>query len=167
MEKRIKFLIKAGRHYANNFFRFRIIFSRTLEINWKINTAAFYEYRNLVNGWSKVMGLSEGNLKKNSIRLAWMHDSNGLQAGAYCYIDGQRHMVPLCRINPGIWYKLKITRDKTCWIIELTEGYTNTSELHTFHAPLRRWVPFLFVLHPYAGGRFTLKNDIKIEIVKK
>jgi hypothetical protein len=165
--KKINFLIKAGKHYANNFFRHRLIFSRSIEFEFKLSYSAYYDYKNVINGWSKVLGLSEGNHHRNSMRLAFINNSAGLQAGAYCYSKGKRQMITLPKIATGLWYKVKITRDYSCWIIEFTDHYSQLTEIHTVTAPERKRIPFLFVLHPYVGGRFTLNQDLKIDVQLK
>lgn len=166
MAKKISFLIKAGRNYANNFFRYRIIFSRNIMFGWKINEAAYYDYNKVINGWSKIIGLTDCIVHRSSMRLAWINTKDGLQAGCHHYYNGVMRSQSMASIVPGVTYHTSITRNRDSWTIEIYDSMFDLIVRKEYAAGRRRWVPFLFVLHPYVGGRFTLQNDLKIDVCK-
>lgn len=165
MSKKITFIIESGRHYARNFMRFRLILGRTMRIRFSVNHAAYYNYHQVINGWSKIIGLTDLHPHWNSLRLAFIHSSSGLLLGSYAYHNGKREVKPITSFIPGTTYDLTITRYKHAWTLKL-ETYGMFSMIYEMAvpAPARRWVPFLFVLHPYVGGRFTLERDLVVKV---
>jgi hypothetical protein len=160
----IKFIIRAGKHYSRNFLRLRITFRSKIEFKYSISAAARYDYNKVVNGWSKIIGLSDWWPHLNSCRLAFINNGYGLQVGFYSYCKGVRKMSPVTGIVPGVVYSIKIERKRKEYIISHTtaEGVTSTSFL-----PMPdRYLPWQFILHPYVGGRFTLDKDLTILIYK-
>lgn len=165
MSKKITFIIESGRHYARNFMRFRLIFGRTMRIRFSVNHAAFYNYHQVINGWSKIIGLTDLHPHWNSLRLAFIHSSSGLLLGSYAYHNGKREVKPITSFMPGTTYDLIITRLNNEWQLNLeTSGNYELNHQVMIPAPHRCWVPFLFVLHPYVGGRFTLERDLVVKV---
>lgn len=162
--KPIKFIIKAGKHYSRNFLRLRFTFKSRIEFKYSISQAALYDYNKVINGWSKIIGLSDWWPHYNSCRLAFINNGYGLQAGIYSYSNGKRTMRGITGILPGRIYTIKIVRTKTQYIISHTteEGVTSTSFLDM----PRRFLPWQFILHPYVGGRFTLDKDLTVTLYR-
>jgi len=161
--KTINFKIKAGRHYANNMLRFRLLFSKRLKVTWSISHFAYYDYLKVVNGYSKIIGISDFHPHGTSCRLAFMNSSTGLNVAIYSYYKGVRTMKPITTILPGVRYELEISRSKGLYTLTHIDNgieYTEIAQATNLR------LPFRFVLHPYVGGRFSLDHDLSIKITK-
>lgn len=167
MKNKITFTIKAGKHYAGNFFRFRIAWGNQLRVKFKVSHSAYYNYHEVINGWSKIIGLCEYTPHSNSARLAFINSTAGLQLAAYGYYQGKRRTVKvLTTFLPGTWYDLAIIRHKDKWEIDVSYTGSDLHDVDYLPAPRRRWLPFQFILHPYIGGRFTLDRDVVVEVIR-
>jgi len=164
----MKFTIKAGRHYANKILAMRIMWGNDLRFRFKISRTAMYDPATVINGWSKVFGISEPLGHRNSCRLVFMVTALGMQIGMYCYLNGvspqenENLKKSFGFIEPDLWYICSIERSKSYYKMSVVGNLFWSLPLAM---PACRWIlPFRFLLHPYIGGRFTLGNDCTIEI---
>lgn len=164
MTKTINFIIKKGKHYAGNFFRMRITFSSSISISYSLSRTAVYDYSKVINGWSKIIGLTDLMVHRNSCRLVFINTSKGLFAGCSIYQAGVRSIKTITDIQPETEYHVLIERSRRHYIITHTRSDKTQSTSRFFVS--RRKLPFQFILHPYVGGRFTLDNDITIKITR-
>jgi len=168
------FTIKAGKHYARKFLGMRILFSNEIKFRFRISSTAMYDPSQVVNGWSKVFGISEILGHRNSCRLVYgCFTKDVLTVGMYCYKNGVSPQEDptlkqtLGDILPDYWYTCCIQHYQTpyesYYYIMLYGNGVNRS----FDMPARRYkLPFRFLLHPYIGGRYTLDQDCTIDIEK-
>lgn len=165
------FTIKAGRHSANNWWRWRILFGNTLRFRYRLHPGAEYDPRSVINGWSKLFGFASPLVHRNSIRIVWKNTETGLKSGLYFYTSGvspqddSRNKMEIGTIYPSLWYEVEITRKKTCWAILHGLEDMRPDRFKIFHNN-KWWPPIHFICHPFVGGKFTLDNDVFIEIEK-
>jgi hypothetical protein len=164
------FTIKAGRHRANHWFRWRILWGNTLRFRYRLHQDAAYDERKVLNGWSKLFGVASPLVHRNSIRVVWKSTRSGLKAGLYAYCNGvspQRDAElkqEIGSISPGLWYEAAMMCEGGRWYIHHgSEGIKPDVYIYQRSG----WkLPVHFICHPYVGGLFTLDNDIGIEVEK-
>lgn len=152
----------------------RLLFSNAIRFRFRISGSAMYDPAQVVNGWSKVFGISEILGHRNSCRLVFgCFKKDVLTVGMYCYVNGvspQQNTAlkqSLGDILPDTWYNCCIRHfqnenESYYYILLHGNGITRS-----FDMPARRYrLPFCFLLHPYIGGRFTLSQDCTIDIEK-
>jgi len=162
MTKTINFIIKSGRHYAGMFFRMRVSFRSRISVSYSLSPTAAYDYTKVINGWSKIIGLTDLFVHRNSCRLVFIHNNKGLYVGYSIYQAGVRTIRSIAEIQPETECHVLIERTSRHYVITHTRPDKSQSTSRFFVS--RRILPFQFILHPYVGGRFTLDNDITIKI---
>jgi hypothetical protein len=166
----MRFTIKAGRHYANNLLRMRVMWGNKLEFRFRLSPSVLYNSTAVVNGWSKILGIAEPFGHTNSCRAVFIVRNHRMFVGMYCYVKGvspqedQTLKEELGEIVPGYYYKIRIEREKKIFHMTLYDALTITQSVSWSMPAARWWLPIRFILHPYIGGRFTLDNDCYIDI---
>lgn len=166
----MKFVVKAGRHAANNWYRMRLLFGNKLRFRFRIISGWNYDPTDVLNGWSKLFGFACPWVHRNSCRIVWQNKVDGLHIGVYSYINRKNPQKThglkrdLGVIYPNVWYEASIMRDGEGWHIELKDPYSLIVEkVFMPHKKGWRW-PICWISHPWVGGRFTLKKDFVTEI---
>jgi hypothetical protein len=169
------FTVRAGKHKANRRWRRRLLFGNTLRFRYRIAEGADYDYANIVNGWSKLYGMASPFVHGTSLRIVFRNDATGLRAGIYAYIGGKSpqqnsfQKQDIGMIMQGFWYNVEINRFSDCWMV--SHGIEGSAmdvfqmpncSMKVTMSPYR--LPFHIICHPYVGGRFTLPNDVIIEV---
>jgi hypothetical protein len=170
----MNFKIKAGRKKANNIFKMRVLPGHSLCFRFKLNISCLYNAEGIINGWNRVLGMR-------------MMGANG-SCDLLFTKDGKQFVVAMqAEYNSSTWnYKTTIHH-------RLGSVFANTwyhCEIDHYKNPQGKWfynlfiesfpeliypfswqmtapssnIPFLMVRHPEICGRYTLMDDIELEI---
>lgn len=165
MGRWIKHTIKSGKHNCLSFPRIRFN-RRAIEFEFKVDDTWYY-YPPKNNGWSKICGFSQGGRHWNSARLTFrcieLDGQLVLQAGAYCYTDGNKPSSKtgtkkvIGELPPG---KYHCRIDRGIFFYHFNLFGTDSQFYSRCPAGQRRnWRSFIsIVLDPYIGGEFTLNK---------
>ena len=128
------------------------------------NSTWYYETEH--NGWSKILGYSDGHHQQNSNRLVWQCRNNKLYAGYYMYINGispqynTEQKGTLLELKCDIKYTAEIYRKNSKYCIKL---WNSDTTVMVEYPSGRNSIGYL--LFPYVGGKYTIKDyyiDLKI-----
>ena len=155
-----RWIIKKGKHYCSQLFRFKPYWQKDRLSNHVIFTSSC-EYKldypdNLdVN---KLFGLSYGYHHNNSARFGWHYGSHGIQLFAYCYINGKRTESFICFLKFNTQYKLTLIRTAAKYSFVVT----SKDIMRQVQVPHPKIPRYGYRLNPYFGGNQTAPHDMII-----
>jgi hypothetical protein len=139
---------------------------------FQVNDSWIYETEN--NGWSKLWGLCDGNVHKNSNRLVWICRDNKIFAGYYFYIDkvspqdNKAQKGDLMELKMDAAYRARIYQEDGCYCIDIWGLVAYTAGCAPEGSIKYRndgRMDLDMYCHPWVGGSYKLPNwyvDIKI-----
>ncbi len=166
-----RFQIPRGHHYGL-FPTSQPFWTRhsCLDFSFALHENCLYDFRQEGRPHShheainKVVGLSRGPHKWNSVRIGWRRAFEGDQLleafdlFLYSYLRTKRTSYPLFRIEPGEVIRGQIYFDQRGYGIVFPErGWES-------HYPFSTRLRWGFVLYPFFGGRLPAPQDMSMEI---
>lgn len=126
--------------------------SHSIQAEFKVNDTWIMPDHNC---WHKILGISEGNHKKNSCRLVYMCKDNLKIIGMYGYANGERFMFEIDTVQNGTYY-VDIGHCGAEWNLHFN------SKIWTAPAGKKRDINIR--LYPYIGGTQTISHDWVVPI---
>ena len=145
------FVVKVGNHYCNN-RRLMIVKDKQIHLSFQVNDSWNWEYGMEL---SKVSGLSFGDPKKNSIRLAVRSTENGSQMYAFAHVDGKITIRELATIGNG-WHDCSVSYETDRFVVVMDEWRA------VIHA--KKGLKMAELCYPYIGGDYTIDHDWEVPI---
>lgn len=169
----MKFTIKRGCKSADNFLKMRLVSGRRFAFRFKLDASCLYNTEGIINGWNRVFGVSIPGTT-GSCDLIFTKDHDKICLGMNVAYSADRNFKSsifkrLANICPGAWHLCEIILYKNPsgnWFYNLViEGEND------FFIPVS-WqmnapsggIPVMMLRHPRLGGRYTLNDDLQIEI---
>ncbi len=145
----VTFTIKQGEHYSQG--------GRTIR-QADLRAFRFYVDESWLHtevnaGWNKLIGISDGQHHKNSVRIAWrcLNDQT-VTFAAYTYYKGKWTAEELFSTVPGVWVTAGITLHDRNYAVRVY-NYTAYPKRN------KGWPNY--TLYPYFGGKDTAPHDMK------
>lgn len=163
----MKFTIKRGKHYSNNFI-YKIInffnFKNSIKRKIYFDETSLYEDDTIDKfDVNKLVGFSMGFHHINSYRFGWNCLNNKIYLYAYAYVDGVRVIKDMCNIELNTEHTLtiKVNGSKVVFMV-----FVNGKILSrvTLDKPKNKMIGYN--LWPYFGGNKLAPHDIVISIKK-
>ena len=165
----MKFLIKKGKHYCNQFlhkFLNLLTFKKKLQYIVKFNSSCAYSLNEKDQmDINKLFGFSNGFYHhQDSARFGWSYLNGKIVLHAYCYNNGKRVNSYICRVELEDENKLTIFVEDSCYVFEVEKLKTGSkSKVKIFK---EKKFSFGYNLWPFFGGNNPAPHDMSIEMTK-
>jgi hypothetical protein len=161
------FRIPSGKHYARP-WRFSLHWNRNA-FAWKVKFTDSCRYEIQGNDQydtNKLCGIGYLPHHHNeSARFGWryslLHDQ--IELSAYCYVNGQRVIKPICFIDIGKEYNIELTKLSTMYFFTCSEV---AKLLGSAEVPYDHNHKLGYGLYPFFGGQARAQHEIIIELKK-
>ena len=167
------FRIKSGQHYDTTFILNRTPglhlsghTDRTLTFKARFHADAAYATQIPANqfDWCKLMGISTLRIHHNSIRLGWRYSpsDNKIELGFYGYIQDQRFMEPIGKVDFNQWADVEIHMSNAGLMVRVGANRVQKN----MSLGLSSFFPTATVIldTAYFGGDETAPHDIHIDV---
>ncbi len=169
----MKFTIKTGCKSADNFLKMRLVSGRKINFRFKLDASCLYNTEGIINGWNRVFGVSVPGTT-GSCDLIFTKDHDEICLGMNVAYSSDKNFKSsifkrLTKIGPGSWYSCEISHYKNSigdWkysIVVNPENELIFPNWWEMDAPAGG-IPVMMLRHPRLGGRYTLSDDLAIEI---
>lgn len=140
------YTVKQGKHYCQHEIT-RTLDKHSIQFEFKVNDSWNF---GSVGGWSKIAGITEGGVHKNSCRLGYRNDHGVKEVGMYVYADGERYDFVIDTVQNGTYY-VDMGHVGGEWVMHFNGNI--------WRAPAGKKKDIGVLLYPYIGGKKTIGHD--------
>jgi len=168
----VTYKIKKGKHRAWP-FSFGLFYDKQrMEKVVEFDITAKYDLRSTDNndinklfGWGYLNGLHH----TDSVRFGWHWDSplGKVALFAYCYVDGKRFMIPICRVSPNYKYLLQIDKIGKKYLLSVLDAGMRYRNYGSVEVTFTHNKKISYRLGCFFGGNNPAPHDITIKIQNK